>query len=370
MISEKHNFIFFHIPKAAGTSIIISLFNKLNKNVLINDSNKDLVAFLKNKGNTWPNHANCGQLMEFLGTTLYRNYFKFCFVRNPWDRLVSMYHYTVQKEKEKYANKEEQLPDYSTNILEAGSFDQWIKSGNIGTAQFDIISNNADELLVDYVGRSEIIQSDFSYVCSLIGIENIQLAKANTSKHKDYRDYYTKETVDIVAKKHQKDIKYFGYDFEHNILNEPLKLNRAFLRKSKQDTIKYSKLNNLNRWCKIPDLYDKQPIVLHPNEKDQGPLTVEFFLNKSNNQLFSAIEFTCLPFDKNQNNKGVLLEVKLVNNSAIIYKEDFLLEPHIERKIQLKFTPLDNCNLNLVLKAKPEALTNEYGATRFSPFNF
>lgn len=370
MISERHNFIFFHIPKAAGTSIIISLFNKLNKNVLINDSNKELVAFLKNKGNTWPNHANCGQLMEFLGITLYENYFKFCFVRNPWDRLVSMYHYTLQKEKEKYANQEEKLPDYSMNILEAGSFDKWIKSRNIGTGQYDIISNNKNELLVDYVGRSEIIQSDFSYICSIIGIENIQLTKSNTSKRSDYRDYYTKETREIVAEKHNNDIEYFGYDFEHNILNEPLELNKAFLQKSEQDTIKYSKLNNLNSYCEIPDLYDNQPIVLHPNEKEQGPLTVEFFLHKSKSQLFSTVEFTCYPFDKNQNNKGVLLEVKVVNNSAIIYKEDFLLDPHVERKIQLNFTPLDSCKLNLVLKAKPDALTNAYCATRFSSFKF
>jgi len=370
MISERHNFIFFHIPKAAGTSIIISLYDKLNKNVLINDSNKELVAFLKNKGNTWPNHATCGEIMEFLGIILYENYFKFCFVRNPWDRLVSMYHYTVQKEKEKYAKIEENLPEYSKNILEAGSFDKWIKSRNIGTGQFDIISNDKDELLVDYVGRSEIIQSDFSYICSVIGIENIQLPKSNTSKHKDYRDYYTEETIQIVAEKHKKDIEFFGYEFEQNIINESLQINKGFIQRSEKDTIKFSKLNNLNNWCEIPNQYNNESIILHPNEVDRSFVTVEFFLYKSLNKLFSSIEFTCFPFDKNPNNNGVLLEVRLINNSAVIYREDFLLEPYSERKIHLKFSPLASCKLNLVLKTKPKATSNDYGATRLSPFKF
>lgn len=370
MISDRFNFIFFHVPKAAGTSIIMSLYDKLKENVLVNDSNKELVAFLNNKGHTWPNHANCGHLMEFLGLTLYGNYFKFCFVRNPWDRLVSMYHYTTQKEKEKYTNKEVNLPPYSKNILEAGSFDNWIKSGNIGTGQMDIITNDNDELLVDYVGRSEIIQSDFSYICSVLGIENLQLPKANTSKHKDYREYYTEETKAIVAEKHQRDIEHFGYDFEQTILKKPIKLNKGFLEKREQDIIKYSKLNNLNQWCEMPDSYDKQPIILHPNEKEQGSLTVEFFLHKSNNQLFSSIEFDCHPFNENQDSKGVLLEVKIIHNSAIIFKEDFLLAPKVERKINLNFVELHNCKLNLVLKAAPEALTNAFCATRISTLKF
>ena len=70
MISHKHKFIFTHIPKTGGTSIT----RALNPNAGI--KNKPLKEMpLKDK----------------------EDYFKFTFVRNPWDRAVSMFFFRQKR---------------------------------------------------------------------------------------------------------------------------------------------------------------------------------------------------------------------------------------------------------------------------------
>ena len=70
MINNKHNFIFIHIPKTAGTSIE-SVFGKCRaKHKTIKKTLRDIP-----QGKT------------------HEDYFKFTFIRNPWDRIVSLYEY-------------------------------------------------------------------------------------------------------------------------------------------------------------------------------------------------------------------------------------------------------------------------------------
>ena len=58
--------------------------------------------------------------------------------------------------------------------------------------------DDAGNLLVDYIGRYESINEDFSNICEKIGI-NVELPVRNSSKRKaDYRTYYNEETVDLV----------------------------------------------------------------------------------------------------------------------------------------------------------------------------
>ena len=72
MISHKHKFIFIHIPKCAGCSLKEHLV-KNSDNKLINSGHESLDVLLKN----------------FSLKT--EDYYKFTFVRNPWDRIVSLY---------------------------------------------------------------------------------------------------------------------------------------------------------------------------------------------------------------------------------------------------------------------------------------
>ena len=77
---------------------------------------------------------------------------------------------------------------------------------------FDWISENG-RIIVDFVGRFENLQEDWREICNCIGIAHIELPHVNRSERKDYREYYTEETRQIVAERFQKIIDKFGYEF-------------------------------------------------------------------------------------------------------------------------------------------------------------
>jgi len=195
MICHKHKCIFIHIPRTAGTSVEQSIrpdwtFSDFHKE-------KHLLASTAKK----------------LYSEYWDNYFKFSFVRNPWDRMVSM---------SKYSGF------YGCNIIDGKlSIEQYIKkfagaevdprsksygddSETIPNAVYLNILNED----VDFVGRFENLQEDYNTICSIIGCTNKLLHKEKGArKKKNYADFYTEATQKIVGEKYTKDIEYFNYKF-------------------------------------------------------------------------------------------------------------------------------------------------------------
>lgn len=71
---------------------------------------------------------------------------------------------------------------------------------------------NTEELLVDFVGKFENLQSDFNKVGELHGFDTM-LPVINTSKHDDYHVYYDKGLAELVGKHYELDCRLFGYSF-------------------------------------------------------------------------------------------------------------------------------------------------------------
>ena len=89
IISRKHKFIFVHIPKVGGTSIKKCLLP-------FYDRKKELEKIpkgLRSSNVIARKHAYASVLLQALGKNIWRSYFKFAFVRNPWDWVVSIYHF-------------------------------------------------------------------------------------------------------------------------------------------------------------------------------------------------------------------------------------------------------------------------------------
>lgn len=224
MISDKYKCIFVHIPKAAGQSI--ERFFLKHHRLSWNDRAPLLLRYNPDptKGPerlahlTVSEYVRCGYVSKDELST----YFKFSFVRNPWDRIVSEYNYR----------------DYHKNMC----FKEFLTKGmpnksNYSDAyrhllpQYDFLHDDAGNLLVDFVGRFEKLQSDFDYVCAQLGFNDTQLPHVNSSrkhslmdninifksnqnkKRKKYTDYYDDETQKIVESMYLKDIKAFGYRF-------------------------------------------------------------------------------------------------------------------------------------------------------------
>ena len=228
IISHKHNFIFIHCRKVAGSSIAVYLSKFLGPKDIqlsaIADSKSNGVhpnlrfyldllnyrstqyyftnlvknIFLTKEGNLLPSinaarkekyrkyftkniaHPTALEIKNF-DKYAWRNYFKFCFVRNPYERVLSDYFWRV-KNINININFHEFVKllyykDHSNNIIPE-NFDNW-KMYTIN-----------DEISVDYIGRYESLNEDFGEICDHLDIPyngKLPLAK-KIKKEYSYRD--------------------------------------------------------------------------------------------------------------------------------------------------------------------------------------
>jgi chondroitin 4-sulfotransferase 11 len=181
--------IFIHIPKAAGTSVALALFGKGSRHVPY-------------------------FVYEQINRRKFNRYFKFTFVRNPWDRLVSSYFFLknggMNDADAKWAK--ENLADFP----DFGSFvSGWVNEENILSwlhfmPQHYFICNSDGKVMVDFVGKMENMDRDFAYVANKLGC-NKTLQKINVGSKRRYNDYYNEETWGIVRRVYASDIELFDY---------------------------------------------------------------------------------------------------------------------------------------------------------------
>ena len=201
MVSHKHKCIFVHIPKTAGVSIYEALgvdekFPRHHKR--LNDPGP---------GDMWRPWRDYNII-----DTITKNYFKFCFVRNPWDRLLSAYCYLRVGGRGGAGDMRDavilsQFHDFREFIVNFDKIENDFSDKHFYEQAFWVDDR------IDFIGKTENIQEDFNTICDKIGIPHQQLPHKNKSKHKHYTEYYDDEAREIVAEKYAKDIEHFGYKF-------------------------------------------------------------------------------------------------------------------------------------------------------------
>jgi hypothetical protein len=195
------------VSKCAGTSIERAL-KLLGTNPQSTRWNKTLSKlYLKKNIHTmyFSQHMTALQAKRALPAEVFANCFKFAFVRNPWDWIVSLYIYIQRQPVHRHHELVKQM-----------SFEDYVNF-EIKRNKRNLISFLVDqkgELLVDYVGRFEQLSEDFSNICQRIGIEHDTLPRRNISQRLDYRKYYTPELIDKVGQHWAEDIARFNYSFE------------------------------------------------------------------------------------------------------------------------------------------------------------
>lgn len=254
IISHKHKFIFIHCRKVAGSSIKVALAPFLGKNDIIIGSINEIIdsgipinlatkrAFMNPKsiiwatiakliGKTWPEAVNIGIKKYYLNrlsknpphpTALqvksafpyeWNNYFKFAFVRNPYERVVSDYLWRVKTTKQNL-----EFSDYLNALNNALNG----KKNNSSIIHPEAVSNwnmitINDELAIDHIGKYENLEEDFLNITNAIGIKNISLVNKEkvNSVNGNYSHFYGHNEKSIVAELFNKEIKKFGYKFPY-----------------------------------------------------------------------------------------------------------------------------------------------------------
>lgn len=211
LLSYNPPFLFVHIDKAAGSSVQIALqpFAPLKRDNRLR-RRLSLLGPLARIANVYravefPEHAPASAAKRCLPPEIYDGMFKFAFVRNPWDRLVSRYSYLLRNEGHPRHKLVSEMKGFEEYL-------EWeIRRGKM--FQYTYVTESSGKLIVDFIGYYERLQEDFAKACARIGVR-AELPKANASSHRDYRTYYTQKTRELVEWHYQRDVELFGYTFD------------------------------------------------------------------------------------------------------------------------------------------------------------
>ena len=214
---EEPKFIFIHIQKTGG----VSISNLLRRYSPTTTPGRGL------------RHISARRALKQVENP--DDYFKFAFVRNPWDRLVSWYTMIDEARKgvadgtaEPMTRRLIKKNNLFKYVLRCGpTFDEFVKNctekqwmGNgyysFTFNQLRYLTDKNGEVLVNYIGRFENLAQDISHVFDKLGLEasQLEIPHENRSAHSHYSEMYTPETREIVRKRFRRDIEFFGYEFE------------------------------------------------------------------------------------------------------------------------------------------------------------
>ena len=229
IISHKYKFIFIKTEKTAGTSIEIALSEFCGPNDIITPITRPDEMIRKSMGYRGPqhylaplfsygprdlaffvlkgkkkkryyNHINATEIRKSIGDDIWKNYFKFCFERNPWDRVVSFYYWCNKKEPRQTLR--EFIDSNKSFRLRKRGYHAYTIDGTIA---------------VDKICRYENLDEEMKDLTDRLNLPKIPVlprAKSNIRLDKrHYRKILNDEEKKIIEKMFEKEIRLFGYEF-------------------------------------------------------------------------------------------------------------------------------------------------------------
>ena len=152
----------------------------------------------------------------------WEKYFKFCFVRNPYDRLISCWKmFTSGMSNTNWQFPVDAKPDMSLKEFLGIVMDESIPYDEKVRKRYEVkIRHHAIPQthpynclqLADFVGRFENIEEDFRKVCNHLGIKG-ELPHWNMTERDGYQRYYDDETRKIAEEYYGEDIRQLQYQF-------------------------------------------------------------------------------------------------------------------------------------------------------------
>ncbi len=206
IVSHLHRYIFVAMPKTGTHSVRQALREHLGPDDI------EQVGLFVNKRFPFADlaeirhgHLSIAQVRPYLGETVVDEYFKFSFVRNPFDRFVSYCSFMTRQQ----GTFDRDPQGTMRKIL----FDLRPMDHVHFQTQASLLADDHDRLAVDFIGRVETMQASYDAVCERIGIPGRALDKVNSSRRGDYRQYYDQALIDGVSTLYRRDLELFDYSF-------------------------------------------------------------------------------------------------------------------------------------------------------------
>ena len=205
LVSHEYKFIYIKNKKVAGSSVE-SFFGKYCIDPKKDYQYKDGInEHIDNFGiigsrtsgckdsDKWKNHKKAKDIKNDLGKEKFDEYLKFCVIRNPYDKMVSLYFYQ------------------RSNL----SFKEFVKINDCNNLNLHFINGKS---VCNYFIRYEYLEEDIITLCKKLKIDSYDLSflpkhKSEFRKNKKHwSEYYDNETKKIVYNKHKEEFELFHYD--------------------------------------------------------------------------------------------------------------------------------------------------------------
>ncbi|WP_299563840.1 sulfotransferase family 2 domain-containing protein [uncultured Sulfitobacter sp.] len=214
ILSRGRKYLFIHIPKTGGTSMALALEGRAMKDdIMLGDTPKarrrrrqlsDVTA----RGRLWK-HATLADLDGLVSLDELDDLFIFTMVRNPWDRMVSYYHWL----------RGQNFDHPAVTLAKRTTFDAFVaapliaQSMKAGTT-VSYVTDAAGRLRANHFVRLEHLEEDLVPLRAHLGFD-LDLPHVNRSDRRaDYRSAYADASRAHVARICAEDIARFGYRFE------------------------------------------------------------------------------------------------------------------------------------------------------------
>ena len=206
IISPKRQFAFVHIPKTGGTSFAHAYEDRAAADdILIGDTPKAQRRKRRLDGLNVPGRLWKHSTLKDVGDLVPSDFFVCTLVRNPWDRMVSYYHWLrVQK-----------FQHQAVAIAQSTDFKSFLRDPYIQKAERQNPATSYVTTAEGILHCSAFIRierySDYEAVWDHLGF-SLSIQHLNQSdRDRDWRVYYDDEDIEVVAKLSAADITRFGY---------------------------------------------------------------------------------------------------------------------------------------------------------------
>ena len=213
IISHQFRFIFIKTVKSAGTSLEIALSQYCgNGDVITPIRTEDeqlryelgLLGpqnFKVGEDDAYYNHIDALSVKKFVGETIWGDYFKFCFERNPWDKVISWYYWRTRNKQRPTLAEFVRSPEMEF-LRDSGGINLYTIEG---------------EVCVDRVFQYGDMEAEVSELSRLLQLPNkLKLPRTKSKSREDRRHYcevYDEQSRAIVGDMFEKEIKLFGYSY-------------------------------------------------------------------------------------------------------------------------------------------------------------
>ena len=211
IVSHSNKFIFFAVPKTATHSVRSALQayctpeDWQQQALFRSDSGVAQTLPIPEIAKIEHGHISAQQIQAKLPKDMWAGYLKFGFVRNPFDRFISVCFFLNRKNSDFGENS----LDWMKSAITHPRFQQRV----LVQPQYKQLISLSGEVILDIIGRYENLQDSMNSILTTLDLDTVQLDLKNTSNHKYYQQHYDDELKELIAEFYQEDLQRFDYAF-------------------------------------------------------------------------------------------------------------------------------------------------------------